>query len=303
LKREAIQKHDRAARKRENGMIMNFFKKAGAAGHVFLLKGGRRINKGLAFSGFIGPWTTVAVVPTAPQIINFAVTAQTRDKQGLTVQGAIIATLIPMTAVERFDFTVDHKTGGYLSNWTQVFHAKVIEQVVRAVLDKMKDIKVEEAMLAQKAVEDAVTMALGADAFSGDGIKVDSCSVPKIVPVDDDVREAIGMEERQFMLTAADTARHDRHLKAVENERAVKKYEADTRLELERKQGDLLDEQAKNERKKAEIDAKATEIRLAPLQQVESGKLLGAAIMDAAKGGRLGNLAITSEFLAAIGQK
>ncbi len=87
------------------------------------------------------------------------------------------------------------------------------------------------------------------------------------------------------------------------NERAVKEYEAGTKLELEKKQGILLDEQAKNKEKEATADAKATEIRLAPLKDVEAGKLLGAAIMDAAKTGRLGSLAITSEFLAAVGQK
>jgi hypothetical protein len=284
-------------------MFFRFFKKAGAAGHVFLLKNGRRRDKGLAYSSLVGPWTTIAVVPTAPQIINFAVEAQTLDKQRLTVQGAVIATLVPATAVERFDFTVDSKSGGYLSNWTQVVHAKVIEQVLRAVLNKVKDIKVEPALLAHEAIEEAVTKALGAGAFSADGIKIGSCSIPKITPADDEVREAMGMQERQTLLTAADAARHDRRLKAVENERAIKKYEEDTKIELERKQAELLDEQGKNEEKKAEIDAKSTEIRLAPLRDVDAEKLLGAAIDAAAKGGKLGSIAITSEFLAAIGRK
>lgn len=283
--------------------MFSFFKKAGAAGHVFLLKGGRRINKGLAYSGVVGPWTTIAVVPTAPQIVAFAVDAQTKDKQRVTVQGAVIATLDPAKAIERFDFTVDRKTGGYLGAWQQVLRAKVVEQVLRVVFDGVKEIGVAEAVLAQTAVEQIVMTTLGANALANDGVRIDSCSVPKIVPADDEVRDAIGVEERQALLSAADTARHERRLKAVENERVLKKYEADTRLELERKAGELLGEQGKNEKKQAEIDAEASQIRLAPLQSVDSGKLLGAAILDAAKNGKLGNLAITSEFLAAIGQK
>jgi len=60
---------------------------------------------------------------------------------------------------------------------------------------------------------------------------------------------------------------------------------------------------AKNKKKEAETDATATTIRLAPLQNVDPGKLLGAAVMEAAKGGHVGSIAITSELLAAINQK
>lgn len=148
-----------------------------------------------------------------------------------------------------------------------------------------------------------MTVALGSNTFEDDGITIGSCSIPKIEPTDEEVADAIGAKERQGMLTEADKALHNRRLEAALNERAVKEYEAGTKLELEKKQGILLNEQAKNKKKEAETDAEATKIRFEPLKDVESGKLLGAAIMDAAKSGRLGNLAITSEFLAAIGKE
>lgn len=284
-------------------LLIRLFRSAGATGHVFFLKNGRIKDVGLAYSGFIGPKTTVAVVPTTPQILNFAIDAQTKDKQSVVVRGSLTATLTPSKAVSKFDFTVNPKDGGYVSQWEQVLNAKVIERVLRAVLNKVKELDVETAIQSQKEVEDAVTAALGQNTFSSDGITINSCSIPKIEPSDEEVEGAIGAKERQTMLTEADKALHDRRLKAAENERAVKEYEAGTRLELEKKQGVLLDEQAKNKEKEATADAKATEIRLAPLKDVEAGKLLGAAIMDAAKTGRLGSLAITSEFLAAVGQK
>jgi hypothetical protein len=284
-------------------LFIRLFRSAGATGHVFLLRNGRIRNKGPAYSGFIGPMTTVAVVPTTPQILSFAIEAQSKDKQKAVVQGSLTAILTPATAISRFDFTVNPWDGSYVSHWDQIVRARVIELVLRAVLDKVKDLEVEEATRSQKAVEEAVTAALGRNAFQEDGITIKSCSIPKIQPGDDEVQKAIGAKERQTMLTEADKALHDRRLKAAENERAIKQYEADTQLELEKKQGVLLDEQAKNKKKEAESDAAATAIRLAPLQGVESGKLLGAAVMDAAKSGRLGSLAITSEFLAAVRQR
>ena len=114
---------------------------------------------------------------------------------------------------------------------------------------------------------------------------------------------SIDFAEHRGYVPGDDIRRVDWKLYARTDRYYVKQYEADTRLELERKQGELLDEQAKNKKKEAESDAEATAIRLAPLEDVESGKLLGAAVMEAAKSGRVGTIAITSEFLAAINQK
>ncbi|NND65133.1 MAG: SPFH domain-containing protein, partial [Gammaproteobacteria bacterium] len=207
-------------------MFISLFNSAGATGHVFHLKNGRVRDKGLAHSGLIGPMTTVAVVPTTPQFIPFAITAQTKDKQSVVVQGSLAATLMPNTAVSKFDFTVELKSGGYKGDWLKGVKARVIERVLRVVLEKITGLDVEEATRSQQIVEDAVTAALDAGKFESDGILIDSCSIPKIEPRDSDIQSAIGATERQSMLTDADTALHERRLKASENERAVEEYEA-----------------------------------------------------------------------------
>lgn len=283
-------------------MIFKTFRGAGATGHVFFLAGGTANSKGLAYSGMFGPWTIIAVVPTTAQILPFAITAQTSDKQNVMVQGSVTVSLTPSAAVSKFDFTVNPKDGSYMSQWEQILNAKVTEQVLRAVLTVVKDLDIETATRSQKVVEDAVTKALGANTLSGDGVTISSCSIPKIKPVDSEVEKAIGSKERQEMLSASDKAHHDRRLKDAENDRAVREYEAETKLELERKNGALIDEQSANEQKKAASDAEATKIRMAPLADVDSGKLLGAAIMEAARNGQLGSMSITTELLAAVGR-
>lgn len=280
-------------------MLIRLFRGAGATGHVFLLKNGRVKDKGLAYSGLIGPQTTVAVVPTTPQIVPFAIEAQTADKQGAVVRGALTVTLTPSVAVRMFDFTVDPARGGFLGNWTQVLNARVLEHVVRAVLEKVKTLDVETATRSQKDVEDAVR-AIDREVFRADGVEMNSCSIPKIEPKDQEVASAIGAEERQIRLAQSDKALHDRRLKASENDRTVKTYEADTKLELAKKQGELLDEETKNKEKEAHGDAEATRIRLEPLKEVSSGRILSAALADAARTGSLGKVTITSDLLAAI---
>ncbi len=283
-------------------LFIRLFRSAGATGHVFFLKNGKMIDRGLAFSGFIGPKTTVAVVPTTPQILNFAIIAQTKDKQKVTVSGNITASLIPAVAVRKFDFTVDVGSGGSPGDWSKTINALVVERAVRAVHAKLRDLDVEDATRSQKEVEDAIMAELGGENLAIDGISVTSCSIPKIDP-DNEVAAAIGANERQTMLAAADMALHDRRLKAAGNDRAVREFEAQTNLKLEEERAKLIDEQSKNKEKEAQADAKATELRLAPLKNIDAGKLLGAALIEGLKEDRIGTIVIGPELLGALQQK
>ena len=281
-------------------LFIRLFRSAGATGHVFFFKNGKMIDKGLAFSGFIGPKTTVAVVPTTPQILNFAIVAQTKDKQRVTVSGNITASLIPAITTRKFDFTVA-VAGGYQGDWLKTVTALVVERAVRAVHAKLRDLNVEDATRSQKEVEDAIMAELGGDNLAIDGISVTSCSIPKIDP-DNEVAAAIGANERQTMLATADMALHDRRLKAAGNDRAVRAFEAETELKLEEERAKLIDEQNKNKEKEAEGDAKAAELRYAPLKSLDAGKLLGAALIEGLKQDRIGTIVFGPELLGALQQ-
>jgi hypothetical protein len=284
-------------------MLIRLFRGAGATGHVFFLKNGHTRDKGLAYSGFYGPKTTIAVVPTTPQILDFAVKARTSDRQNVTVTGNIKLTLTPAHAVSRFDFTVGEQ-GAYQNPWDQTLRAIVIEQVLAPIHDQAGTLDVETATQSHKSFEDAVTKAVaGASPLISKGIVVESCSIVRIEADDKEVEQAIGARERQAMLTEADRALHDRRLKAAENERAVKTYEAETALRLEEERTKLLDRQGENKKKEALADAEAMKTRLAPFNEVEAGKVLGAALMRMAEGGRIANLSIVPELLTALQQR
>ena len=132
------------------------FRGAGATGYVFFRKGGELIDKGLAYSGLISPWTIVALVPTTPQIFNFSVDALTQDRQRLTVSGSLTLKLAPAAVVNAFDFTVDPNRGGFTGNWMQVLNALVTERVVSAVSQKVRTFDVAAAIVAMSEIEDAV---------------------------------------------------------------------------------------------------------------------------------------------------
>lgn len=285
-------------------MIISLFRGASATGHVFFLKNGKTYDKGLAYSGFIGPKTIVAVVPTTPQILNFAVEARTQDKQTVTVTGSISVKLSPALAVTKLDFTVN-KTGGYLNPWQQMLQELVLKEVIAPIHDKARTLGVELAASSHKGFEEAIQVKVGGNEsqLPKNGILFESCSVTEVAPNDEEVTEAIGSKERQEMLAGKDAALHERRIKAAQNDRGVRAYEAQTAQTLEQERTKLLGIQGENKKQEATADAEATKIRLAPLAEAEPGKILGAALLKMAEGGRIGNLAIGPELLAALQQK
>jgi regulator of protease activity HflC (stomatin/prohibitin superfamily) len=285
--------------------FFKLFRGARATGHVFFLNRGRARNKGLAFSGYVGPMTTVAVVPTTPQILDFSIPARTQDKQTIIVTGNVKVALVPATAVSKFDFTVNTKDGSYLSPWDQPLRAIVIEHVLGPVREKAKELGVEAAIQAHKDFEDLIKTRISerGNPLAGKGVNVESCSVAKVDASDKEVEQSIGAKQRQEMLAQADKALHERRLKAAENDRAVLEYEAATKLKLEQDRAKLVEEIGKNEVKTAENDARAVEIRLLAFKAADAGKVLGAALMEMAKNGRIGSLSVVPELFAALQDK
>ncbi len=285
-------------------MLFGFglFTRAGATGHVFLVKNGKRVDKGLAYSGIVGPGTTIAVVPTTQQLIAFSVDALTKDKQTVSVNGNVKVTLSPDAAVSTFDFTVEPEAGSYRARWETNLQALVMERVLGPIREKVKIYKLDEVVTAHAAIEEAIVAEIGTGeaALEQKGVTIDSCSVPDIAPEDEQLSEALGASERETMLTEADAATHERQMKASKNARAVKTYDSQTAFALEQERGKLVDEQGKNKLAEAKVEADATAARLEPLNDVDPSKVFVAALFEAAKTGRLGTINLTSDLYAAI---
>jgi hypothetical protein len=250
--------------------------------------------------------STVAVVPTTQQILDFAVDARTSDKQDVTVSGNVKVKLDPPQAVRSFDFTVNALNGGYRAAWEKTLHEVVVARVLAPIRTKARTLDVEAATQSHTEFEAALRAGLaapGEDTLAQKGIVVESCSIAKVEAGDDEVAAAIGAQERQVMLTAADRALHERRLKAAGNDRAVKTYESETAQKLEEERAKLIDAQSANKQKEAEADASAASKRLEPFKDVAAGTLLGASLMKMAEGGKVGNVSIVPEMLAALNQK
>lgn len=275
------------------------FTRAGATARVFQVKKGKAVDLGPAWSGLVAPWTTLAVVPTTPIIVNYSVEARTADAQPITVNGTVTVTLDPDVARLAFDMAVDHQTGSYREPWQRQLQSMVAERVLGPIRTSAKQLGVVAALAAQPEIEAAITDATKNDAtLTKSGIAVTGVSVFS-VEADGKVLEAAGAKELQAMLAAADKAMHDRREKAASNDRAIKKLESETAELLEKERAKLVAARAENELAQAKADAEALKTRLEPFGEVEPEKALAAALIEMAKRG-VSSINIGPELLAAL---
>lgn len=289
-----------------------FFSSAGATGNVFLFKDGTIRDMGIAYSGFIGTATTVAIVPTTMQTINFSLEVQTSDKQAANVSGSVQVLLDPKVIVSKLDFTADKENGSHLNQWQTVLQSLIVEKIPGPIRAKAKETGVVNIVNAQKDLGDELQTALLAEKSLSDfGILIQSCSVSKITPSNSDIAKAIGAEEKEQLLTKADKATHTRQMAAAGDTRTLKQFESQTNLKLEEDRTKIIEKQNANEKLKADavllIDKEKKEAELAHSKQeleelvkVPSDKLLSISLVKFAQSGNLNNLNISPELINAI---
>jgi regulator of protease activity HflC (stomatin/prohibitin superfamily) len=113
-----------------------------------------------------------------------------------------------------------------------------------------------------------------------------------------EMTKALEAQYREELQKRADQAIYSRRAEAVEQERKIKQNELSTSVDLEQRRQELVSLQGENTRRKAEFEAEAERIQLAPYKELEGRLLLALAFRDfASNAQKIGNLTITSEIL------
>jgi hypothetical protein len=281
---------------------MRFFQKAGATGHVFRTRFGRRTALGLAWSGLVLPFDTLAVVPTTTQTVELNLQLQTADRQEIVVAGSVLIRLVADAAVATFDFTVDVRSGAYLEHWRDSVRIVVLEQIQKSVRRHAAAVAVSAAVADPAGFEAAIQAALehAQSVLGGRGVQFEACMLTQVTPGDRKLAEALGAGERQALLAAADAAIHERQIKSAEHSRVLQSFEAATTLRLEEERGRLVARRGENAIAEATAEATAARRRLEAFAGLTPPQLMAAALLRAAEGGRLGNVTLTSDVIAAL---
>jgi regulator of protease activity HflC (stomatin/prohibitin superfamily) len=253
-----------------------------------------RTGRGLAF-WFLPLSTSIAEVPVDDRELPFLFHGRSVDFQDVTAQGVVTYRVVdPVRVSERVDFTVDLRSGTYLkqplekvalllTQLAQQFALAYITQtpVRRLLTDGYADVRarIAEGLTADEGLKEM-------------GIEIASTRVAALQPTAD-LEKALEMPMREKIQQEADQATFERRALAVEKERAIQENELKNRIELARREEDLIRQAGQNERrrteeqaaaKKLDVTAAAERTRITAEAEAESIRAVEGARLDGERG-------------------
>jgi regulator of protease activity HflC (stomatin/prohibitin superfamily) len=239
-------------------------------------------HEGIGQSFWYRPLTAVlSEVPVDDRELPLLFHARTSDFADVTVQATVTYRIsAPATAAERLDFSVDPERGEWRGQPLDQVATLLAELAQQPALDRLARLPLTEALTAGLApVREAVSGALSSDPrLTETGVSVVSARVVAIRP-EPDLERALQTPTREAVQHDADRATYARRASAVEQERAIAENELQNKIELARREQQLVEQHGANTRRQAELDAEAALV--AAQSQAERARVSAASEAEA----------------------
>jgi regulator of protease activity HflC (stomatin/prohibitin superfamily) len=221
---------------------------------------GKVRHEGIGQSFWYRPLSAVlSEVPVNDRELPLLFHARTADFADITVQATVTYRVTePAVAVQRLDFSVDPRTGDSQARPLDQIATLLSELAQQPALDLLARLSLADAMtLGIAQVREAVSAELaGADRLADTGVSVVSARVVAIRP-EPELERALQTPTREAVQANADKATYARRATAVEQERAIAENELQNKIELARREQQLVEQHGANSRRQAELDAAA----------------------------------------------
>ena len=280
--------------------------------HVLRYRRGELRRDGAGLSFWFRPIdTAVAEVPIDDRELPFLFRVRSADFQELVVQGVITFRVgQPAALARRVDFTLDLETGRWAQAPLEQVAGLLSQLAQQFVVDELVKLDVRPILHGGVApIRDRIARGLlGEPALPELGIELVAVRVADLAP-SADVEKALRQSTREAIQQRADEATFERRALAVEKERAIAENELANRIELARREEQLVGQAAVNDRKKAE--SRAEEIALvegarlqvererAEIQAAQPPEVLRALALQELAGalGAVDHLTVTPDLL------
>ena len=257
------------------------------------LRGGDVAHEGAGATFWFRPRTAaLSQVPLDDREQPLLFHARTADFQEVTVQATVNYRVVdPALATTRIDFGVNPKTGQWNSVPLDMLGGLLTELAQQPAVRRLATMTMRDALAAGIGpVRDEIAEALAADARLDErGIAVTDVRVVA-VRAEPELERALQTETREEVQQEADRATYERRALAVERERAIAENELQSKIELARREEELVTQHGQNERRRATEDAAAQAItteaaagrqRLLAESEAEATRVLGDAQAEA----------------------
>jgi len=271
-----------------------------------------REGQGLAFF-YLKYNTQIVVVPTSSMDANLVFNEVTSSFQTVTIQGQFTYRIHnPKRAAELLNYTMNPFTHTHISNDPDRMAQRITNIIQMETRSEIQQRPLEEVLtqyetIAGKVLERVKNSAL-LDPLSADLLSVYFIAAKPT----SEVAKALEAEYRETLLRKADMAISARRAAAVEEKRKIKENELNTEITLEEQHRQLIGLQGNNALRQATNHGKAleeeaayrTRVRQKELDlytAIDPRKVLALAMIELGQNaGRIGNVTITPEILAAL---
>ncbi len=294
--------------------------------HILRYRGGklRQSGRGLVF-WFRPDVASIAEIPMDDREMTIFINGRSADFQAVNIQGVLAwRAAEPEKLAERIDFTIALRSGAYIGQPLERIETRLAGLVNQAALDYLARAPVRALLDAGIGpLRSQLEAALASDPALGEiGLAVVSVRLNNLAP-SSELERALQTPTFEALQQKADEAIFERRALAVDKERAIAENELANRVELAKRETELIAEESRNKRDRAtgdaeaqqvEADAEGNRIRIVEAAKAEGEKahmavfrdlppnvLIGLAAREfAGKLNTIEHLNVTPELLAAV---
>lgn len=231
--------------------------------HVLQTRRGRTVRSGRGLTFWFWPLVnSLAEVPCDDRDETFLFHARSKDYQDVTAQGVITYRIKdPAVCATRIDFSIDMRTGHHLKKPIDQLSQLLVQSAQQHAWRCIAEAPVRE-LLAEGVTRLRANIAEGLAAdvnLQALGLEIASVRVSKVAPTAE-LEKALQAPEHEAIQQTADEAIFQRRALAVEKERAIQENELQNRIELAKREEQLITQQGQNQRKQAKEEAEAERI-------------------------------------------
>lgn len=220
--------------------------------------GGRVRRAGTGLSFWYRPLTAaLSEVPVDDRELPLLFHARTEDFADVTVQATVTYRVSdPAAAAARLDFSIDPYRGAWRGQPLDQVAGMLAELAQQPALDLLARVPLADALTTGIAtIRAAVTDALAADPrLTETGVSVVSARVVALRP-EPEMERALQTPTREQVQQDADRATYARRAHAVQQEQSIAENELHSKIELARREQQLVEQRGANTRREAELAA------------------------------------------------
>ncbi|WP_217236113.1 SPFH domain-containing protein [Streptomyces sp. AC555_RSS877] len=254
--------------------------------HIRHHRAGRLLHDGPGLSFWFRSLTAaLSEIPVDDRELAMTFHARTSDFQDVAVQATVTYRIDdPGVAAARLDFSIDPDTGVWRGAPLEQLATLLTETAQQHALDVLARTPLAAALVdGVSSVRERITAGLEAEPrLPATGIEVVAVRVVALRP-EPEVERALRTPAREQIQQEADRATYGRRALAVERERAIAENELASKIELARREEQLVDQRGTNARREAEEHAAADAVRA----QAEAARTVRLAEAEAARAVRL----------------